>query len=244
MLKFYFCLLRAIPDISDKWDRLVKYAAYLLALIGLFNPEIARVVRSRWDGIPRLWALVPLVVFICYRLLRANYESFKNLEKERDESLAELAKLSNRSGPVVVASRYAKIESGPLAGHTGIFFRNDGEPAYKVEAITPIAIPGIGRLVIDVTPMPLRQGEGEISFPVFREDSGGSSLGSKLYDFMVQHDLDTITIPVTYRDAYGDDWQMNTMLIKDQMARSGITGSEGGIRVDSSIPTRQPKRRL
>jgi hypothetical protein len=134
------------------------------------------------------------------------------------------------SRPIVVPIRYGKITSGPEAGHSGISLRNDGGPAYSVSARS-VTLAGVATIHMDGTPQQLRQGEPELSFPSWRESEGGGSLGSGLYYFMVENKLDSITIPVTYRDADFNWYQTDVLLIKDQMARSA-GGSESGIRVD------------
>jgi hypothetical protein len=134
------------------------------------------------------------------------------------------------SRPFVVPIRYGKITSGPEAGHSGISLRNDGEPAYNVSAHS-VTLSGICTFEMVGTPEQLRKGDPELSFPCWRSSSNGGTLGNKLYDFMVQHDIDQIAIPVTYRDADFNWYQTDVLLIKDQMARS-TGGSESGIRVD------------
>jgi len=133
--------------------------------------------------------------------------------------------------PIIVPTRYGKIESGPEAGHTGIALRNDGEPAYTVTPPERVEIPGVGRLIVWGTPRNLRRGELDLSFPVLREAVEGSSLGGQLYAFMVEHRLDTITIPFKYRDANEVFYQTDVIVIKDQMARS-VDGSESGLRLE------------
>ena len=125
---------------------------------------------------------------------------------------------------------YGKIESGPYAGHTGISLRNDGEPAYFVSPpAEPVQIPRVGSVSVDGTPRSLSRGELDLSFPVWRQEvNGHSQMGSRLYDFMVKHDLDTLTVPFTYHDANDDWYQTDVILIKDQMA-SSYRGSEDGI---------------
>lgn len=134
------------------------------------------------------------------------------------------------SRPIVVPIRYGKITSGPEAGHSGISLRNDGEPAYSVSAHS-VTLPGLGTVHMDGTPQHLKQGEPELSFPSWRQSGNSSTLGSGLYYFMVENQLDKITIPITYRDADFNWYQTDVLLIKDQMARS-TGGSESGIRVD------------
>lgn len=134
------------------------------------------------------------------------------------------------SRPIVVPIRYGKITSGPEAGHSGISLRNDGEPAYNVFAHN-VTLSGICTFEMVGTPEQLRKGDPELSFGCWRNSENGGTLGNKLYDFMVQHDIDQIAIPVTYRDADFNWYQTDVLLIKDQMARS-TSGSESGMRVD------------
>jgi hypothetical protein len=133
--------------------------------------------------------------------------------------------------PIVVPTQYGIIQSGPDAGDTGIHFRNNGEPAYMVTSRKHIDIPRVGSFTVWGTPQNLHRGEPDIAFPVSRQDRDGNSLGNCLFDFMVKHDLDIVTIPVTYRDANRKWFQTDAILIKDQMARSS-DGSESGIRLD------------
>lgn len=145
------------------------------------------------------------------------------------------------SRPIVVPIRYGKITSGPEVGHSGISLRNDGEPAYSVSA-HGATLAGIGTIHMGGTPQHLKQGEPELSFPSWRQTANNSTLGNCLYDFMVAHQLDSITIPVTYRDADFNWYQTDVILIKNQMARS-VGGSESGIQIDwkqRAIPEPKP----
>jgi len=235
--------------LADAWAHVVGHSMGALMVIALplaFNiailytwmgPDVA------WDnarlGIATVGGVVITLVLalICF-LIRTP----ARLDEEKDAAHAEeLAKVRAEHAkdresdlpairPKVVAARYGKIVSGPEAGYTGIALRNDGEPAYSVSPVSPVDIPGVGRLEIWGTVLDLRQNEPEIHFPVSRETPDGGTLGSGLYDFMVKHDLDTLTVPFTYHDGNGGWWQTDIVLIKDQMARS-VAGSEGGIRV-------------
>lgn len=136
------------------------------------------------------------------------------------------------SRPIIVPKRYGKATTGGNAGYTGLGVVNHGEPAYQVAAASRIELPRFGHLELYVTPSQLLKNDPEMFFPVFIEVSGSRSFAGNLYDFMVQHDLDSITIPVTYRGADETIWyQTDAILIKDQMARS-TEDSEGGIRFD------------
>jgi hypothetical protein len=144
--------------------------------------------------------------------------------------------------PIVVPTRYGRIQSGPEAGHSGLSLRNDGEPAYNVSASGELPIPNVGKVVVWGTPQHLRQGDPDLAFPLLLETVGGNSPGGQLYYFMVEHQLDEITIPVIYRDADENWFQTDARIIKEQMARAGI-GHDSGIRLDwtqKRIP--QPKQ--
>ncbi len=151
--------------------------------------------------------------------------------EELERLPAETAQVLPQVRPIIVPTRYGKIESGPEAGHTGIAVRNDGEPAYTVTAPERVEILHVGSLILWGTPRNLRRGEPDLSVPVSKEDANGSSTGARLYDFMVKHGLDTITIPFTYRDANEVSYQTDVIVMKDQMARS-IDASESGLRLD------------
>jgi hypothetical protein len=57
----------------------------------------------------------------------------------------------------------------------------------------------------------------------------------------VENKLDSITIPVTYRDADFNWYQTDAILIKNQMARA-VEGSESGIQIDwKQKAIREPK---
>jgi hypothetical protein len=142
------------------------------------------------------------------------------------------------SRPIVVPIRYGKITSGPEIGHSGISLRNDGEPAYSVSA-HKVILSGLGTFEMTGTPEQLRKGDPELSFGCWRDTPSGGSLGGMMYEFMVRHCIDEISIPVTYRDADFNWYQTDVRLIKDQMARS-ISGSESGIRVDWKQKTIPP----
>jgi hypothetical protein len=186
---------------------------------------------------PTVWLLA--LLFVGLFLVAFNlYRWFKRPKKEKTEippltSPAEVEKKPEQlppSRPIVVPIRYGKITSGPQAGHSGISLRNDGEPAYNVSA-NSVTLSGICIFEMVGTPEQLRKGDSELSFACWRNSPSGGTLGSKLYDFMVQHDIDEFAIPVTYRDADFNWYQTDVLLIKDQMARS-TGGSESGIRVD------------
>jgi hypothetical protein len=108
--------------------------------------------------------------------------------------------------------------------------RNDGEPAYLVSAAKIITIPDVGQMQIWGTPHHLTKGEFAY-FPASRTEGHTAYLGSGLYDFMVQFKLNTITIPITYRDADENWYQTDAIIIKDQMAR-GSQNQESGLRFD------------
>src|ERR1051326_1064475 len=133
------------------------------------------------------------------------------------------------AGSVVPVS-YGKILLGPEIGHTVLGLRNDGEPAYLVSAAKIITIPDVGQMQIWGTPHHLTKGEFAY-FPASRTEGHTAYLGSGLYDFMVQFKLNTITIPITYRDADENWYQTDAIIIKDQMAR-GSQNQESGLRFD------------
>jgi hypothetical protein len=142
--------------------------------------------------------------------------------------------------PIVVPTKYGAIRSGPYVGYSGLSVRNDGEPAYNVSART-VTLTGLATIHMDGTPQQLRQGEAEIAFPSWRKSGNTSNLGNGLYYFMVENKLDSITIPVTYRDADFNWYQTDAILIKNQMARA-VEGSESGIQIDwKQKAIREPK---
>lgn len=214
------------------------------------------VLVSRIDW--KIW-LLGLFLIVIIALLEGSYREHKRrtrqinaseLQKSESNSARTLPQLAPRDAelvtlpanrPIVVPTKYGEIRSGPEAGHSGISLRNDGEPAYSVSAHN-VTLPGLGTIHMDGTPQHLKQGEPELSFPSWRQRGNSSTLGSGLYYFMVEHQLDKITIPVTYRDADFNWYQTDVILFKNQMARS-VEGSESGIQIDwkqRAIPEPKP----
>jgi hypothetical protein len=210
-------------DNGTMWTRQVQVAILGAASCAVLSVALQGATRWTLIGIGGALALWAAVIAI----KKPPPDKYPAPEKSEPIQPATSALPSSR--PIIVPIRYGKITSGPEAGHSGISLRNDGEPAYSVSAQS-VTLSGLGTIHMDGTPQHLKQGEPELSFPSWRQSGNSSRLGSGLYYFMVEHQLDSITIPVTYRDADFNWYQTDVLLIKDQMARSN--GSESGIRVD------------
>jgi hypothetical protein len=52
-----------------------------LSVIGFFNQQLADKLAHNWNGVSRWWSLVPIGIFVAYRMLEANYKAFAMLEQ-------------------------------------------------------------------------------------------------------------------------------------------------------------------
>jgi len=87
--RFYLRLLgTAIRELFDATDRLLTVVAAAVFLAVFFTAELGARLQHRWDGLPRWWAVVGLLLFVGYKVLKANYAGF---EEQRQRLAAQLA---------------------------------------------------------------------------------------------------------------------------------------------------------
>lgn len=82
MWRFYLGLLPRVPKLAfDSADLFLKGFAILVFVITLFNRPLAQSLTN-WEGISPSWALVPVGLLFVYGLARANYERFREVQRE------------------------------------------------------------------------------------------------------------------------------------------------------------------
>lgn len=109
MLKFYYRIFwSAVSDYKDVTSKCQIGAAIALALLGYLSPRWATIVSFTWKGLSPWWSVLPLGLFIGYRLLRANYLAFVALEKrlaaqqDEEEIQSRLGELLNKGSELRV----------------------------------------------------------------------------------------------------------------------------------------------
>ncbi len=91
MAKFYRRLVwLAITEFWNAADRGLAMSAAALFLIGLLNRKLAELLITARNGVSPWWAVLPIGLFVVYRIMRANYEAYSRLEKKvRDQQAKE-----------------------------------------------------------------------------------------------------------------------------------------------------------
>src|SRR5215469_2459892 len=84
MWRFYGSLVLRIPSLLyDASDRVVSAVGVVVFVATLLNREWGKLSTDGWDGVSPWWAALPVFLLLAYGMLRANYERFEDLERER-----------------------------------------------------------------------------------------------------------------------------------------------------------------
>lgn len=90
MFSFYWEVVKGVPLLIWKSFAGVEGWIAVVAFIAMyFNPELGRRVAS-WDGFDRKWAIVPVVLYLGYLALEANYMKFVDQQAIMDAAVADL----------------------------------------------------------------------------------------------------------------------------------------------------------
>ncbi len=90
-MRFYWKLILRIP--GSLWgsasflEKTISVSAFCLSVFG---------VTAWWPFSP-LWALAPVALLFIYGLMKANYDKFRELERERDALQIRIAELENQT---------------------------------------------------------------------------------------------------------------------------------------------------
>ena len=83
LANFVFSLLGVrLPE--KGWDSIqtvLAVSGFVLFLISRINRRFAERIVSTWDGVSAWWMLLPVGLFVIYRIMRANYKANLSLEK-------------------------------------------------------------------------------------------------------------------------------------------------------------------
>jgi hypothetical protein len=227
--KFYRSIVRsAVREFWTATDEVLTAIAIISFLIILVNRKFGEYLVTAWNGISPWWSTIPVALLVLYRLLRANYEQFAKMKKERDDTVA---KLEAKTGippyhPKIVIDHYGKKGNA-----SGLFISNDGYPAYQI-SIPDVVIGATGsRLTFSRKLSRLIDKQGEQFFEAWLEHSNGR-LGSdagKLHSYMAFSDTDALMVNIIYNDGeYNKDEQFswyrsNFAVERDSSADNGLT---------------------
>jgi hypothetical protein len=90
VLRFYRDLASRLPDLL--WIS----AGLLEKIIGVVSLCLSVFGVTAWWPFSPLWAFLPLVLFVLYGLMKANYEKFQEEEQKRKQVEAEIARLEKK----------------------------------------------------------------------------------------------------------------------------------------------------
>lgn len=83
MANFYLRLLwYVITEFWNTTDKMLATTAIILFFIGLFNRKLVERLVTTWSGVSSWWALLPMGLFVVYRVMRASYEAYLSLEQK------------------------------------------------------------------------------------------------------------------------------------------------------------------
>lgn len=104
VLRFYSRIFwSAASDYKSVNAKLQVVGAIALSAIELLSRQWADKISNTWEGLSPLWSLLPIGLFVAYRMLRANYLEFHALEQrlkaqqDEEETQSRLGNLLNES---------------------------------------------------------------------------------------------------------------------------------------------------
>lgn len=217
MFKFYY---RRLWSAVSEWHGMSAKVAVVvtgaLAIVGYFNPELAKQSSQAWHGASRWWSALPIGVLVLYRILRANYLEFAALEQRLKAKLPEFR-------PRVLPVDYAKAEKDPSCG---LYVRNPGYDALDVE-IPSVRIGKSGYIL--VFPHRMAQfGErsGTAFFAGWLESVEQGVLpgrdGCALHEIMSAADVASLNFAITYKDTDFRCYKTHCMIQRTDRSRNGL----------------------
>jgi hypothetical protein len=91
MWRFYWTLIRTIPKLlwtaADLW---VSIVAAVLFFTALFNQKLEEKLMISWHALSPWWSALPVGLFLLYRLMRSNYEHYRQMEAGFNETIGAL----------------------------------------------------------------------------------------------------------------------------------------------------------
>jgi len=127
--------------------------------------------------------------------------------------------------PLVVPKRYGAGVLKHHLGYKGLAVMNDGTPAYDV-SVSNVALGSRATLVFQGGHTErLTQADDEAFYPAFIQARLGGTFGAALASFMVEEGIETVTVPLTYRDQESRWYQTDVALSRD-------VEKSGGLRLD------------
>lgn len=127
------------------------------------------------------------------------------------------------SRPIIVPKHYGGGTTKDDVGYTGLGVVNDGDqPGYDL-TIHNIQLADGTKLVFHRGHTErLSKNDGEAFYPAFLEARLGGTFGSALFDFMRERDIESITVPITYRDSNNNWFQTDVMIERDVQKSGGL----------------------
>jgi hypothetical protein len=206
MRKFYLSVLRsAVKEFWTATDEWLTAVAVLTFFAILISRKYGEKLVTAWNGISPWWSAIPIALLVIYRLLRANYEKFHGVEKERNELKTILDTPDLAYTPIIAPDSYGR---SPSNSTWGLFIVNDSYAAYDV-SVGNVEVGANCTLVFLGGKAPrISDKDGKRFFEAWLEYSDGrtGSDGSGLHTEMV-HGHIKIDVPITYKDGKLNSWR-------------------------------------
>jgi len=221
MRRFYLSVLRsAVKEFWTATDEVLTAAAILAFFAILVSRQYGEKIVRAWNGISPWWSAIPIALLVIYRLLRANYEKFHEVEKERNELKAILATPNLSYTPIIAPESYGR---SPSNSTWGLFIVNDSYAAYDlfaqdVEVGKNCRLTFVGGKVARFSDKDGRRFlEAWLEYSDGRTGSDGSALHSEMV-----HGHTKIDIPVIYKDGKLNSWRSTCRISLEPEQRQGL----------------------
>lgn len=155
----------------------------------------------------------------CHRVLEAaKSHAYLNVGVE-DVSRVQESELP-AARPIIVPKRYGGGVAKNDMGYTGLAVVNDGEPAYNL-TISNVLLKNGGKLEFHRGHTErLTKGDGEAFYPAFVAMKLSRTFGDGLFDFMRERGIQSLTVPITYRD-FANNWFQTDMILERDVEKVG-----------------------
>lgn len=222
MWKFYWSIMRlAVRELWTATNGFLTAVAVLSFFAILTNRQYGEKLVTAWNGISPWWSIIPIALLVVYRLLRANYETFVKIQRERDDAEAKFSMLPEFR-PCIVPVAFGKAEK---RDDHGIHLRNSGYDAIDIE-IPPAPIGSCGYLLtFDEHLAQLGERSGIAFIEARLDDPKGAAPGRDgrdLHSVMAFFGVEEIEFFILYKDTDFRQYRTRCIIERTNRTRNGL----------------------